>query len=899
MSNLTNKIDTSFATIIKVLALSVFGFGFNFVNFTLYATIHFIFGGIFVVFTILRFGLFWGVVCAFVSNISTYFLWGHPFAVLYFTFEALFVGYLYQKRGIHVVLGDIIYWLSLGAVLIYVVFNFSLGVEKDVIISVYLKCFLNGVFYCLISSMLNHALRIFEYYRGDKQKTLSIRYAFFETILIFIMIPAVAFFLYSSYRHANMVEDDIKQRLNYDAFILSAFLTKGFNDIANLETTINSLKKLDKFKDIYILITDSDGKTKYPNKQHTHIDDISGGDITQIGDGVMYWKPLNVPSELKAFQMSAYIKEMENLEGTMRIFLVAYVRDYIKSFSSHSNTTMLFTLALFIITSVLAYITSKIMLKPMQDLVEAGKSIPERIVSGHEINFPPYFIHEFDYMAGAMQSVLKELIKNFREINLHKHHLQSLVDERTIELKTARDHYKNITENISDIVYRLRVRPKISLEYINPAVIYVLGYTPDELLGDGKKILGIIHPEDKSRFKESLLDTGKYNIITLRWISRDGKTKYLEHKNTYHFDENARLISVEGIARDITERRRLAELFRESAKRFQVLFERAPYAILIIDKQSAVILDANAQAEVLFKNKRLNFIGKDVHSIFHLRDAGVSKEKTISTLSQDGEYREYDIIRTDGKIIPVGIMSSVIEIEGKQALCSVFRDITARKKYEQDMKDALKEKELLIREIHHRVKNNLQVILSLINIQSSLTNDEKTRAMLSDLDNRIKSISIVHESLYQSPDLSHIDLKEYINKLVNSLNNVYGRYDIKLTVSCDNIIIPFEQAIKIGLIINEMVSNSFKHAFKDVYNGYIDIQAFMIDNNRLRIRVYDNGIGIDEDILNKKTGSLGFQIINMLVRQLSGELNIKSDKGTDISITLTLNQDIKGKVSYG
>lgn len=888
MNKITDRLDISLPTVIKVLLLSGLGFVCNLINLQLFASISFIFGGIFVLFAVLRFGMFWGVVCALISNIATYFLWGHFWGVVYFTCEAIVVGYFYTRKRLHIVLGDIIYWLTIGCVLIFTVFYVIVEIPVEVIISVYLKCFLNGILYSLLASMLDNAIRLLEFSRGNTQKTLSVRYAFFEIIVIFITIPSTILLTHHAKEHSENIEKSIKDLLNSKAGTIEFILRQGSQDkTIDFDAMTNFLHKGEVH--ITVVATDINGKIINNNKTQKNIwiESISDMAIRDIGDGVFFYKPRDKMPALKSIEMSAYFKEIKSpFEGQKSIFIVTYLGDSLRLQSVHISNLMTFSLALILISIAIAHTTSSKIIKPLQMIVETAKSIPEKVVIGREIALPHYFIYEFDFIAQSIKRVLNELIDNFKKISAHEQKLQLLVEERTRDLKVAKDLYKNITENINDIIYRLKLRPNIVLDFINPAVTKVLGYPPEELLNNTSKIISIIHPDDRRKFRESILKTKRYDISTLRWISKSGNIVYLEHKNTYNYDLNGRVINIDGIARDVTERRRLEELFRESANRFRVLFEQAPYAVFIIDVQNNVILDSNTQAEKLLLMSKNNIFGRPLPSLFS-KDMQESIMQNIKQLSTQGDENVHsEIIRADGKPVPVNIISNIIEIQGKQALCCVFRDISERKKYEQDMKNAILEKEMLIREIHHRVKNNMQVILSLIHIQSSAIEDKRTRAILSDLDNRIKAMAIVHETLYQSKDLSNIDLKEYIGKLIDSLNSAYGMEDVSLIASCDNIVIRFEQAIKIGLILNEMIANAFKHAFKGVKNGLIQIKVFMVDDERLRINISDNGIGINEDMLSSKTGALGFQLLSLMAKQLSGEIDIKSGNGTEISITI-------------
>jgi len=209
-----------------------------------------------------------------------------------------------------------------------------------------------------------------------------------------------------------------------------------------------------------------------------------------------------------------------------------------------------------------------------------------------------------------------------------------------------------------------------------------------------------------------------------------------------------------------------------------------------------------------------------------------------------------------------------------------------RKRAEKQLKESLKEKEILLREIHHRVKNNMQVISSLLILQEELSKDEKVIEMLKDSQNRIMSMALIHEKLYRSENLSKIDLKEYIDDLVSGLFQSYGISDdeVTLNINVENFSLGIDSAIPCGLIINELVSNSLKHAFPDGRSGEIKI-FIRSTNEMIELVIGDNGVGIPKDVDLRKTKSLGLHIVNVLVeKQLHGEIALNREKGTEFRI---------------
>jgi len=232
-------------------------------------------------------------------------------------------------------------------------------------------------------------------------------------------------------------------------------------------------------------------------------------------------------------------------------------------------------------------------------------------------------------------------------------------------------------------------------------------------------------------------------------------------------------------------------------------------------------------------------------------------------------------------------------------------DITERKRAEEQLKHfneelekgiadrteklnaSLEEKVLLLREIHHRVKNNLQIIISLLNLQSRYIEDERTQQLIRESQNRIRAMALVHEKLYQSKDISKIDLDNYIRFLGNSLFQFYGMKGKGITFTTDmkDISLDINTAIPAGLIINELVSNSLKHAFPGGREGEISI-AIKRENKSLSILFKDNGVGIPQDFDWRNAKSLGLRLVVSLVEQLSGTIELDRTAGTAFNIVM-------------
>ncbi|NOS83816.1 MAG: hypothetical protein HOP31_01650 [Ignavibacteria bacterium] len=209
---------------------------------------------------------------------------------------------------------------------------------------------------------------------------------------------------------------------------------------------------------------------------------------------------------------------------------------------------------------------------------------------------------------------------------------------------------------------------------------------------------------------------------------------------------------------------------------------------------------------------------------------------------------------------------------------------------EEKLKGSLQEKEVLIKEVHHRVKNNLQIIISLIRLQASKVSDENLNSHLNETLNRIKSIALVHEMLYRSDDLSHIEFKEYIHKITESLRTIYadktGR--VSINVQSDDVYLTVEKAVPCAIIINELVTNSIKHAFKKSDSGDINI-SMNRQNGFYSMKIADNGSGLASGFKLHKNGSLGMNLVDSLADQLDADVSIDSFKGTSFDFRFPVN----------
>ncbi|MEG4086492.1 PAS domain S-box protein [Microcoleus sp. POL10_C6] len=371
---------------------------------------------------------------------------------------------------------------------------------------------------------------------------------------------------------------------------------------------------------------------------------------------------------------------------------------------------------------------------------------------------------------------------------------------------------------------------------------------------------------------------------------------YLIVAQKYH--QGSAAVSV-GI--DITDRKRAEALknqlicsLQESEHKFRSLYEATSDAVMLLDEKE--FFDCNlATLKIFGCSNTKQFYGKKLSDFSPQfqpsgQDSSSLAIQRISTAMQTGSCR-FDWVhkRLDGSEFPAEVLLNAMEIKGRKVIQGVVRDITDRKRDEDGIKASLAEKEVLLKEIHHRVKNNLQVISSLLKLQSRYIQDSHVSEMLKESQNRVRSMALVHEQLYQSKDLSNIDFAEYIQNLAHNLFQAYELHaeGVKLQTNIAPSSLNIDTAVPCGLIINELVTNALKYAFKGQVKGKINID-FTLDNNRVCVlTVSDSGIGFPQDLDYRKARTLGLRLVGSLVKQIRGKIELLETPGTTFRITFS------------
>ncbi|KUO63376.1 hypothetical protein APF79_06295 [bacterium BRH_c32] len=321
----------------------------------------------------------------------------------------------------------------------------------------------------------------------------------------------------------------------------------------------------------------------------------------------------------------------------------------------------------------------------------------------------------------------------------------------------------------------------------------------------------------------------------------------------------------------------------ESENKYRSLFDNSTSAILIFNLDSEYVEANKAACDLLgyshyeithlkVKNIFNSFSHKEFELLYQdfLTKGNAKGEASITTKSGDKKFVDYSSI--------------AFFIPGHHL--SIINDVTHKILHQEKIKESLKEKEILLREINHRVKNNLQLITSLINLQMNSLDDKKSHGILTDVQSRLKSMSLIHEFMYESGNFASIKCKEYIERLVQYLRRAYltGTKKIQTIITIDDHNYGMELVTYLGLIINEVVSNSFKHAFRKKNTGTISIDLRSVEKNYFLLTIKDDGDGFPNKIDINYISSMGIQLTNTLARQLNGKLEIQSSESGTTSL---------------
>jgi PAS domain S-box-containing protein len=548
---------------------------------------------------------------------------------------------------------------------------------------------------------------------------------------------------------------------------------------------------------------------------------------------------------------------------------------------------------------------SEIIGKPIMDFVHessrqaAVAQIREVIVDGKPVI---YSEQKFVRLSGEPIDVEVTAIPFAYE---GKPAIQAMFHDITAQKKAERDlqlerqKFQGLTEQAP---YAMAIIARNGeFQYINPKFKEMFGYDLDEV-PNGNQWFHRAYPDPAYRHEvirswvadihAAKLGHARERIFTV--TRKDGSERII-HFRPVQLENDDHLMTCE----DITERKRMEEAVQESEKLYRSLVDTMNEGFGIQD-QDGIITYVNEKLCVMWGYSRSELLGRPVTDFLDEANAKLLSARMAER--KKGRDSSFEIVWTGGdrRNIPT-IMSPrpFSDLQGSYVgSFAVITDITELKRAEDQIKASLREKEVLLREVHHRVKNNLQVISSLLRLQARSAPTKEWRQIFAESQNRLQSIALIHELLYRSKNLADIDFRAYINSLMVQLFSAYGITGSRISLKTEVISAPMaiNLAIPCGLIANELISNCLKHAFPPDRKGLITVSLASV-NDEYEFVISDDGVGLPESVDVVGGQSLGLSLVHTLVKQLKGEVEVKRLKGTQFRIKFKESKPAERRVS--
>ena len=445
---------------------------------------------------------------------------------------------------------------------------------------------------------------------------------------------------------------------------------------------------------------------------------------------------------------------------------------------------------------------------------------------------------------------------------------------------------RSVLEAIGDAVVVLDRHRRVTVW--SAAATRTFGWSAAEMLG--QTLADICPPDLDGAVDERLTRVLAGEGVTGEWPARHqrGTTVWVDVGISALTDEHGTVTGILGVARDVTQLREARRKVADDGRRdehaaptpeLDGFLDLAPDAI-IGARDDGHIAFVNRQAELVFGYTRAELVGRSIDLLLPERDRVAHAEHRLdyshnprTRLMSPGKRRVTGL-RRDGTEFPVEVSLSVVRVKGGPTTLCMVRDVSERERIEASLLDAIREKEALLREIYHRVKNNLQVVSSLLSLQAEDVHDKRDAELFRESQGRVRAMALVHEKLCQSGSLAQIDAREYIEDLVRKIRQVQrvGAH-VTVRVEVEPCSCPVDVAIPAGLILNELFSNAIKHAFPGGTAGEIVVSLRIGPPGHMAMIVRDDGIGMSTDAPARR--SLGLSLVGILTKQLGGEFVIQ------------------------
>lgn len=489
--------------------------------------------------------------------------------------------------------------------------------------------------------------------------------------------------------------------------------------------------------------------------------------------------------------------------------------------------------------------------------------------------------HPYGYLVKPFDS---RLLKITIDLAFTKH-----FEDRNV--RKSEEKFRNIFENIQDIYFETQLDGKI-LE-VSPSIKLHSDYERDEILGKNVELI-YYYPQRRKNLLELLKTGGKIQDEEIILKNRGGEAVSCSLNATLVYNTAGEPERVVGTIRNIQGRKKIEEELKSSEERFRRLADMLPETIYESDSQGRITYVNSAAF------KTFGYHPEDIEQRFTVMDfiAPQDRKRALEnrkiTLEENNLRRiEYIGVKKDGTYLPIMIHTAPI-LSGTLAggTRGIVVDITELKKAQQEAENLLKEKETLLKEVHHRIKNNFQFISNILYLQSNYIEDPNVQEILKEAQSRVQYMALLHENFYRSDNVSVIGAEKYFKDLCSQLLESYAtsQKKISIEVQSEPAFLDLHFAIQCGLIVNELVTNSLKYAFRDKQEGKIQVQFYQSQDHDYVLEVDDDGSGFLADPVINKPKTLGLDLVKSITESLSGQLIFESSENGGTKIKLIFSR---------
>ncbi len=861
------------------------GFVGNLLKVELFFNVDFLIGSFFVMLAILSVGGACGAITGFVAGICTYLLWNHPWAIIIFAGEALFVSRLYSRRRGSLVIYDILYWACLGMPMVYLFYHYFMGMQLQSTLVVMLKQSVNGVFNALTAS-LAHVL--FKFMKRSTGAKIAYSQLLFVTMASLVFLPSMYLFITEMRVYQEKRTGAFESRVS---FVSKAARKTMAAWIDEHHTNVQILSNL---------IGDPDAST-FDEMQH-YVELIKAATPAFKTMGVFNRSSITVsysPLELDGKSTLGVDFSDRPHIAIMQREKKPFISDVMMSWLGNPSPIVLLLAPIIVEGEYRGYCSGVVntsqVTKILENLVEEHINITvtdgtNRVIASTipGLNTMDPFPRPYS-LNGAATASEALLWKPDPKPNISfMQQWRSSFFYSTAPL-SGNSNWKVIVE--ASCLPLTEDISRHSLSRLTLLGLLILcAVTVSHLFSNG--------------FISSIV---KLQALTKSLPDRFGNDANIEWPKS-SIEELAELSNnfenmAGALLHDMAERKQAEAALRLSEERFRSVVTLSPIPMALINREGAMTF-LNDRCTQLF-----GYASDDIPTISEwlqkaYPDASYRNyvKESWNTAAERAAFKggvigpaEYKVIRKDGAERVVEITG--IRIGNETLAC--FIDLTERSQATKALSNSLEEKIALLKEVHHRVKNNLQIVASLLGLQAGRTDNPQVVDVLQDTRNRVRSMALLHETLYRSGNLARINFATYLKDLCGQLLISSGPASarVKLEYDVAPIGLPLEQAVPCGLIVSELVSNALKHGFPGNRTGRILVGLSSTEELKLILSVCDDGVGLPSDFNPDSASTLGLQLVSGLADQLSGQLEVVAhqEAGSAFRVVFPVPEDISIK----